>query len=239
MKIDAKYVPEPKFGKTALELLDARFAEPPSVSSKYGIQFSCGLLGGLVQVLKNWSYRRPLIAGKLNNSTTKLLFQTTYWHFVQFFNVFDCSLLGAYLYPVYFAAGWVTGQLLTNYRQNYYAERDAVYRHYIELHPEDFPPPGTTFSSKIMHSNCIQTAFRSIHFECNFIFTSKDHFKMSESDKYFQTYQFFAFKFHSHVYYLYFRTQKVRRSFAWMGSNSLDTIQSLHAHFFIDIGAFF
>ncbi|XP_059049634.1 NADH dehydrogenase [ubiquinone] 1 subunit C2 [Achroia grisella] len=26
-------------------------------------------------------------------------------------------------------------------RDEYYAERDAVYRHYIELHPEDFPVP--------------------------------------------------------------------------------------------------
>lgn len=29
-----------------------------------------------------------------------------------------------------------------NYRNEYYAERDAVYRHYISLHPEDFPMPG-------------------------------------------------------------------------------------------------
>lgn len=27
-------------------------------------------------------------------------------------------------------------------RDSYYAEKDAVYRHYIELHPEDFPIPG-------------------------------------------------------------------------------------------------
>ncbi|XP_073949481.1 NADH dehydrogenase (ubiquinone) B14.5 B subunit [Choristoneura fumiferana] len=26
-------------------------------------------------------------------------------------------------------------------RDAYFAERDAVYRHYIELHPEDFPVP--------------------------------------------------------------------------------------------------
>lgn len=25
------------------------------------------------------------------------------------------------------------------------AERDAVYRHYIQLHPDDFPPPGKPF----------------------------------------------------------------------------------------------
>ncbi|KAF6211126.1 hypothetical protein GE061_014244 [Apolygus lucorum] len=26
-------------------------------------------------------------------------------------------------------------------RDNYNMDRDAVFRHYIELHPEDFPPP--------------------------------------------------------------------------------------------------
>lgn len=67
MKIDAKYVPEPKFGKTALELLDARFSEPPSVSSKYGVQFAFGLMGGLAHILRNWTYRRPLTAGKIND----------------------------------------------------------------------------------------------------------------------------------------------------------------------------
>lgn len=27
-------------------------------------------------------------------------------------------------------------------REDYFAEKDAVLRHYIELHPEDFPTPG-------------------------------------------------------------------------------------------------
>lgn len=65
MKIDQKDVPVPKFGKTALELLDSRNAEPPSVSSKYGTQFAMGFCGSLVQVVTNWTYRRPLIAGKI------------------------------------------------------------------------------------------------------------------------------------------------------------------------------
>ncbi|XP_055695783.1 NADH dehydrogenase [ubiquinone] 1 subunit C2 [Lutzomyia longipalpis] len=30
---------------------------------------------------------------------------------------------------------------LDRYRDKYMAERDAVLRHYIELHPEDFPTP--------------------------------------------------------------------------------------------------
>ncbi|KAI5635641.1 NADH-ubiquinone oxidoreductase subunit b14.5b (NDUFC2) domain-containing protein [Phthorimaea operculella] len=32
-------------------------------------------------------------------------------------------------------------QYAQNKRDAYYAERDAVFRHYIELHPEDFPEP--------------------------------------------------------------------------------------------------
>ncbi|CAK1601207.1 unnamed protein product [Parnassius mnemosyne] len=28
-----------------------------------------------------------------------------------------------------------------NKRDEYFAEKDAVYRHYVELHPEDFPTP--------------------------------------------------------------------------------------------------
>ncbi|KAK9870335.1 hypothetical protein WA026_006420 [Henosepilachna vigintioctopunctata] len=38
----------------------------------------------------------------------------------------------------------VFGALLGNYaherRELYYAERDAVLRHYVQLHPDDFPP---------------------------------------------------------------------------------------------------
>ncbi|KAL4702272.1 hypothetical protein ACJJTC_018586 [Scirpophaga incertulas] len=39
-------------------------------------------------------------------------------------------------------AGWI-GVLtfVQNKRNNYLAEKDAVLRHYIELHPEDFPEP--------------------------------------------------------------------------------------------------
>lgn len=46
------------------------------------------------------------------------------------------------MYLIYGAVGAVTGQLILNWRYNYWAERDAVFRHYITLHPEDFPPPG-------------------------------------------------------------------------------------------------
>lgn len=51
-------------------------------------------------------------------------------------------ILGAYWYPIGFVAGFFVGQTILNWRRNYWADRDAVLRHYVQLHPEDFPPPG-------------------------------------------------------------------------------------------------
>lgn len=64
MKVDPKDIPEIKFGKTALELLDSRNNEPPSVASEYGVQIGMGLIGAGVQGIRNWTYRRPALAGK-------------------------------------------------------------------------------------------------------------------------------------------------------------------------------
>lgn len=39
--------------------------------------------------------------------------------------------------------GWVSILSYVQHKRNeYLAEKDAVYRHYIELHPDDFPVPG-------------------------------------------------------------------------------------------------
>ncbi|XP_026754877.1 NADH dehydrogenase [ubiquinone] 1 subunit C2 [Galleria mellonella] len=40
-------------------------------------------------------------------------------------------------------AGGITALLtyVQKKRDEYFAEKDAVYRHYVELHPEDFPEP--------------------------------------------------------------------------------------------------
>lgn len=46
------------------------------------------------------------------------------------------------MYPIYFALGATTAHFFLQYRKNYWAERDAVMRHYVQLHPEDFAPPG-------------------------------------------------------------------------------------------------
>ncbi|VVC97346.1 unnamed protein product [Leptidea sinapis] len=43
--------------------------------------------------------------------------------------------------------GWTALlSFVQNRRDNYLAEKDAVLRHYIELHPEDFPVPGNVIS---------------------------------------------------------------------------------------------
>lgn len=52
------------------------------------------------------------------------------------------------MYPICFVVGYGIGQAFLTHRQNYWAERDAVFRHYIQLHPEDFVPPGI-YSKKL------------------------------------------------------------------------------------------
>lgn len=51
------------------------------------------------------------------------------------------------MYPIYFGVGYTFGHFFSKYRMNSFAERDAVFRHYIELHPEDFPAPGNESAS--------------------------------------------------------------------------------------------
>lgn len=46
------------------------------------------------------------------------------------------------MYPIQFALAATVAHYFLQYRRNYWAERDAVLRHYVQLHPEDFPPPG-------------------------------------------------------------------------------------------------
>lgn len=64
------------------------------------------------------------------------------------------------MYPIYFAAGFTFGHFFMQYRKNYWAERDAVFRHYIELHPEDFQPPGNVNAKYSWEMNVFaQSAF--------------------------------------------------------------------------------
>lgn len=41
--------------------------------------------------------------------------------------------------------GAILAKYVEDYRRDYLAERDAVLRHYVQLHIEDFPPLGKLF----------------------------------------------------------------------------------------------
>lgn len=49
---------------------------------------------------------------------------------------------GAHKYVLFFGLGATAFHFIEQYRINYFAERDAIYRHYIQLHPDDFVTPG-------------------------------------------------------------------------------------------------
>lgn len=58
------------------------------------------------------------------------------WNYIIF-------LIGLQKHTAVVLAGGYLGQVIDGYRNRYLAERDAVLRHYVQLHPEDFPPRGT------------------------------------------------------------------------------------------------
>lgn len=71
------------------------------------------------------------------------------------------------MYAVWIGGGYLAGHLWMQHRKNYFAERDALMRHYIQLHPEDFPPPGNqNITLLIYHSskmNCLTVRSYTIH----------------------------------------------------------------------------
>lgn len=50
--------------------------------------------------------------------------------------------LGVRRYVFALTAGLITAKVLKDAKYHREAERDAVLRQYVKLHPEDFPPPG-------------------------------------------------------------------------------------------------
>ncbi|XP_065158602.1 NADH dehydrogenase [ubiquinone] 1 subunit C2 [Atheta coriaria] len=44
-----------------------------------------------------------------------------------------------HIQAAFVAGGAIVGQYFDEKRKEYFAEKDAVLRHYIQLHPEDFP----------------------------------------------------------------------------------------------------
>lgn len=50
--------------------------------------------------------------------------------------------LGIQDYVLFTGVAGAAGLLLQKIYDDYNAKRDAMFRHYIALHPEDFPMPG-------------------------------------------------------------------------------------------------
>lgn len=60
--------PMPKFGRTALEVLDGRNAEPHSLSSYYSLRLVFAISGASFILISNWAQKRPRLAGDLSVS---------------------------------------------------------------------------------------------------------------------------------------------------------------------------
>lgn len=52
------------------------------------------------------------------------------------------SIAGIQNHFLYATLGAGFGYWINGKRNNYLAEKDAILRHYVELHPADFPTPG-------------------------------------------------------------------------------------------------
>lgn len=65
-------------------------------------------------------------------------------HYIIYIRVFyaHCIALGIQKHLVAACFGALAGKTLDGWRNDHLAERDAVLRHYVELHPEDFPNQG-------------------------------------------------------------------------------------------------
>ncbi|XP_022196448.1 NADH dehydrogenase [ubiquinone] 1 subunit C2 [Nilaparvata lugens] len=57
---------------------------------------------------------------------------------------------GALKHVALLVAGAYAGHLLAERRNAHNRDRDAAYRHYIELHPEDFPAPKRVLIKDMM-----------------------------------------------------------------------------------------
>lgn len=142
--------------KSPLELLAPDPDRIPRVIDKIWGPALGAVLGFGAVCFINFGTRRPILSGKLTYkfiywNSIKLLI--TSWHtnilqyescvfmpVIQDVTVFYC--IGIQKHALTMAVGALVGQKLDNNRQEYMAERDAVLRHYIKLHPEDFPTPG-------------------------------------------------------------------------------------------------
>lgn len=80
----------------------------------------------------NAGIRRPLLSGLFSVNIGEI------WNYVS-----NLSLVpGIHQHVIAAAVAGFVGNTVDKWRDSHLAERDAVLRHYVSLHPEDFPEPG-------------------------------------------------------------------------------------------------
>lgn len=102
----------------------------PSFLSNKWTQISTALFGFGFVCFYNFFTKRPVLSGKFTKSRPDYV--TVHR---------DAALSGIQKHLIATSLGAVGGQLIEDRRLDYLAERDAVLRNYIELHPDDFPVP--------------------------------------------------------------------------------------------------
>lgn len=93
----------------------------------------CGVFGFASMCFLNAFTRRPVLSGLFSFVNIK-----KYENYVRNLS----AVLGIQWHGVATAIGVTVGKTLDGWRNEHYAEKDAVLRRYVELHPDDFPDPG-------------------------------------------------------------------------------------------------
>lgn len=103
-----------------------------------------GAAGGFLGMcFLNFMTRRPVFSG---------LFSLINKKYENYVSPSKCLILGIQKHVAATAIGGVIGKVADNWRNEHMAKRDAILRHYVELHPEDFPDIGKQSSSQYLIS---------------------------------------------------------------------------------------
>lgn len=157
--------PTPKFGKTPLELLEPNTDYEPTFFEKHKALIFGPPTGLGLSMATNLGLRRPLIFSGMFSVQWSITIESDKWfQFIIWFNV------GFPRHIAFSVASYFCFRFYVQYNEDYNAERDAVYRHYIQLHPEDFPPPGKLISLCLLEWVCNLCAmlFSLMILFCNF-----------------------------------------------------------------------
>lgn len=120
-------------GSYALDLLENKNDWKKPFLTDIWSPMLCGMLGFGAACFINFGTRRPIFSG-MEFSRKKVLHKQL--------ELIAVCFLGLQRHAIFTTLGVVTGSVLERWRNEHLAERDAVLRHYVQLHPEDFPNPG-------------------------------------------------------------------------------------------------